>query len=59
MTEDTAGGTREPDDADARRRVAPVVCYPPETLPPVDLEELRERRASARLAGTLRVAPRD
>ena len=48
-----------PEDAGARRAVEPVICYPPETLPPVDLAALRKVREPAKLARTLRVPPRD
>lgn len=34
-----------PADAEARRAINPVVCYPNTTLPPVDLDALTARRA--------------
>ena len=48
-----------PKDAEARRAVHPVICYPPDTLPHVDLAALRALRKDATAAGSLRVAPRD
>ena len=48
-----------PKDAEARRAVPPVICYPPDTLPHVDLAALRALRKDATAAGSLRVAPRD
>ena len=36
-----------PADADARRAIAPVICYPPETLPQPDLACYARARASA------------
>ncbi|KUP94382.1 urea carboxylase-associated family protein [Tritonibacter horizontis] len=36
-----------PDDADARRAVAPVICYPTETLPRPDLDLYQRARAGA------------
>lgn len=48
-----------PADADARRAVAPVVCYPTETLPPVDLAGYRAARAGWTLASTVTVPPRE
>ncbi len=48
-----------PDDADARRAVPPVVCYPPETLPAPDLDLYRTARVAARKLGEVVVPPRD
>lgn len=48
-----------PKDADARRAIAPVICYPPETLPKVDVADLRSLRAGAVKRGQTVVAPRD
>lgn len=48
-----------PQDAEVRRSAAPVVCYPPETLPAVDRASLMNLRAGAQLAATCTVAPRD
>ncbi|UWR21676.1 DUF1989 domain-containing protein [Sulfitobacter sp. S190] len=35
-----------PHDADARRAVAPVICYPVDTLPGPDMQRLNEARSS-------------
>ena len=48
-----------PSDADARRAVAPVVCYPNETLPVPDLSRYKAARAGAVKIAEVRVAPRD
>ena len=48
-----------PDDAKARAAVEPVICYPPETLPAVDLAMLQKARQSLRLVAHLEVPPRD
>ncbi len=37
----------KPQDADARRAIAPVICYPPETLPQPDMALYRSARAQA------------
>ncbi len=48
-----------PADAEARRDVRPVICYPPDTLPKPDLALYRAaRRTAVRVAETV-VAPRD
>ena len=49
----------EPSDAGARRAVAPVVCYPPETLPPPDLALYGAARSGAVKADEIRVPPRE
>jgi len=41
------------------RAIAPVVCYPPETLPQPDIAALRALRAGAAQSGAITVAPRD
>lgn len=48
-----------PEDARARRAVAPVVCYPPETLPLPDLALYARARESAELTGFTIVPPRE
>jgi uncharacterized protein YcgI (DUF1989 family) len=48
-----------PADADARRAVAPVICYPVETLPRPDLAGLRAARANAHKTGEVLVPPRE
>ncbi len=49
----------EPTDAKARRSIAPVICYPPETLPKVDLAGYRQAFAGYRKSGEVLVPPRD
>jgi len=51
--------TMRPDDADARRAVAPVICYPTETLPQPDLALYRRARAHAVKVEEVRVPPRE
>ncbi len=48
-----------PADAEARLSVAPVICYPPETLPQPDLEAYRSAGADAGKVGEVLVSPRD
>ena len=48
-----------PSDAEARRSVAPVVCYPDDTLPPAPLDLYLEARKGAKSVDKLTVAPRD
>lgn len=49
----------EPTDADVRRAVAPVVCYPNETLPVPDLDLYRAAREGAEKVGEVIAAPRE
>ncbi|MGK7753438.1 MULTISPECIES: urea carboxylase-associated family protein [unclassified Roseovarius] len=49
----------EPTDADLRRAVAPVVCYPNETLPVPDLELYRAAREGAEKVGEVIAPPRE
>ncbi|MCB1396106.1 MAG: DUF1989 domain-containing protein [Rhodobacter sp.] len=51
--------TQPPADADARRAVAPVICYPDDTLPVADLALYARARAGARKTGEVVVPPRD
>jgi len=51
--------TQLPADADARRDVAPVICYPTETLPRPDLALYIRARADARLSATVDIPPRE
>ena len=51
--------TPAPDDADARRAVAPVICYPNETLPRPDVALYAAAREGARKVGEVLVKPRD
>lgn len=48
-----------PADADARRAVRPVICYPNETLPSPDLTLYRAARAGAKKTDEVLVNPRD
>ena len=41
------------------KAIAPVICYPPETLPQPDLAHLSKLRAQSKLTDSLSVAPRD
>ncbi|MEQ8255795.1 MAG: DUF1989 domain-containing protein [Roseovarius confluentis] len=49
----------EPTDADVRRAVKPVVCYPNETLPVPDLDLYRAARESAEKVGEVIAPPRE
>lgn len=48
-----------PEDAEERLSIAPVVCYPVDTLPGPDMEFLERARADLELIETVTVAPRD
>ena len=48
-----------PSDAKERRAIAPVVCYPNDTLPPPDLDLYAAARTSARQVAEIRVPPRE
>ncbi|MEQ9491639.1 MAG: DUF1989 domain-containing protein [Alphaproteobacteria bacterium] len=48
-----------PADADARKKVNPVICYPPETLPKPDIGSLRDLRQSSTQVSSIEVPPRD
>ncbi|MFD3190934.1 urea carboxylase-associated family protein [Sedimentitalea sp. HM32M-2] len=48
-----------PADAEMRRQVAPVVCYPTETLPQADLALYRTARLGAEKTGEILVPPRE
>ena len=50
--------THPPADADARRAVPPVICYPTDTLPQPDLTLYNQARAAARPIDAVTVAPR-
>jgi uncharacterized protein YcgI (DUF1989 family) len=47
-----------PPDADLRRAVAPVICYPTETLPRPDLDLYRAALAGAQKTGEILIPPR-
>lgn len=51
--------TNPPSDAAARRAIAPVICYPTDSLPAPDLPKLLAARKSARKTGEVLVPPRD
>ncbi|WP_135507330.1 urea carboxylase-associated family protein [Roseovarius aestuariivivens] len=51
--------TQEPEDADARRAVKPVICYPNDSLPEPDLALYARAREAARKVDEVTVAPRD
>ena len=48
-----------PPDAEARRAISPVPCYPPEGLAPVDLPALRRALEGARAVSATIVPPRE
>lgn len=48
-----------PNDAEERRAVAPVICYPNETLPEVPLDLYRRARKGARKVSEIVAPPRD
>ncbi|WP_322865169.1 urea carboxylase-associated family protein [Aquicoccus sp. G2-2] len=48
-----------PSDAAQRRAIAPVICYPNETLPRPDLALYAAARATAHKTGEVRIAPRE
>ncbi|MEM1429733.1 MAG: DUF1989 domain-containing protein [Pseudomonadota bacterium] len=48
-----------PSDAEARRSVSPVICYPIDTLPAPDLPALRAHAATLTHSRTVTVPPRD
>lgn len=50
---------REPKDAEARRAVTPVICYPNDTLPVPDLELYARARDGAEKVAEVRVEPRE
>ncbi|PVH30142.1 urea carboxylase-associated family protein [Pararhodobacter oceanensis] len=47
-----------PADADTRRAVAPVICYPNDSLPPPELARYHAARANMTLRHRLMIAPR-
>ncbi len=51
--------TKTPDDAEARRAVAPVICYPMDALPAPDLTLYRAARPEARKTGEILVPARE
>lgn len=51
--------TQTPADADARKAIAPVICYPTTDLPRADLSAYREIRDDLELIETVIVPPRE
>ena len=51
--------TQAPHDAEARRAISPVICYPTDTLPVPDLGLYRSARATAGKVGEVLVPPRE
>ena len=51
--------TNTPKDADARRAIAPVICYPVETLPVPDMALYHAARRGAQKVSEVLVAPRE
>ncbi|MFN2306841.1 MAG: urea carboxylase-associated family protein [Paracoccaceae bacterium] len=49
----------EPPDAKARRQIAPVICYPTESLPQPDLLRIDRARAATTVIATEVAPPRD
>ncbi len=47
-----------PDDAETRRAIAPVICYPPDALTPVNLDDLAALRQKAAKFAEVTIAPR-
>lgn len=50
---------QQPEDADARRAVSPVICYPTDTLPRPDTRALKDAAAGYRKTDEVTVPPRD
>ncbi|MFD1881999.1 urea carboxylase-associated family protein [Paracoccus pacificus] len=57
MTPDAA--PEEPADADRRRAVRPVICYPVQTLPDPRLDQIQPLRAGAAKIAEITVPPRE
>ncbi len=51
--------TNAPNDAETRRRVAPVICYPVETLPQPDMALYTAARADLTQTASITVPPRE
>lgn len=51
--------SRAPQDAEARRAIAPVICYPTETLPQPDLAAYQSAREAMEHVATVTVPPRE
>jgi uncharacterized protein YcgI (DUF1989 family) len=50
---------KEPADAEARRRVKPVICYPVHNLPPYDAELYKKAREGMTKLSEVKIPPRD
>ena len=48
-----------PEDAQKRRAIKPVICYPVDSLPAVDLTPFRDAREDVTVTDTIIVPPRD
>ncbi len=48
-----------PNDAEDRKAIRPVICYPPETLPSPDLDGLTRLRDTSEKTAEVTAAPRD
>ncbi len=51
--------TAPPADADRRKAIAPVICYPPETLPVPPMDLYRTARATATMVATVTAPARE
>lgn len=51
--------TNAPNDANARRAVEPVICYPVETLPTPDLALYQAARKDAQKVSQVLASPRE
>lgn len=51
--------TNAPTDAEARRAIPPVICYPPETLPDPQVAAKRASREGAKKISETSIPPRD
>ncbi|MCV3768122.1 urea carboxylase-associated family protein [Rhizobium sp. TRM95796] len=51
--------TQIPADANARKAIPPVICYPVDSLPRVDIAAYRQVREHLDLVGTVKAEPRD
>lgn len=50
---------KAPADAEMRKAAKPVICYPPETLPKVNMEKLKQARQQMEKVDSIIVPPRD
>ena len=54
-----ANFSSEPEDASLRRSAKPVICYPPESLPKLNLQNLRNERENLEQVTEKYVPPRE